>query len=149
MTGKSTVDDFISQKSLAIFGVSRGGQKFGNMAYRELKAKGYKVYAIHPEAETLEGDRAYKDLASLPEQVGGVVTVVPPAQTEQVVQQVAEAGIKRVWMQQGSESDVAIHFCQENGISEVHGECIMMYAGQAGFHKFHGWIWKLLGKAPK
>jgi hypothetical protein len=149
MTSKSVVDDFIAQKTLAIFGVSRSGNKFGNMAYRELKAKGYKVYAVHPEAETLEGDRAYKNLASLPEQVGGVVTVVPPSQTEQVVRQVAEAGIKRVWMQQGSESEAAIQFCKENGISEVHGECIMMYGVNTSFHKFHGLIWKWFGKAPK
>jgi uncharacterized protein len=149
MTSKALVNDFISQKSFAIFGVSRGGQKFGNAVYRELKAKGYKVYAIHPEAETLEGNRAYKDLASLPEKVDAVVTVVPPAQTEKVVREAAAAGIKRVWMQQGSESDAAVQFCKENGISEVHGECIMMYAVDTSFHHFHGWIWKLLGKAPK
>lgn len=149
MTSKSIVEDFIAQKSLAIIGVSRGGHKFGNMAYRELKAKGYKIYAIHPEADTLEGDPAYKSVASLPEKVGGVVTVVPPTQTEQVVRQVAEAGIKRVWMQQGSESEAAIRFCKENGISEVHGECIMMYEVNTSFHKFHGLIWKWLGKAPK
>ncbi len=149
MTSKSVVEDFISQKSLAIVGVSRGGQKFGNMAYRELKAKGYKVYAIHPEAETLEGDRAYKNFVSLPEKVGGVVIVVPPAQTEQVVREAASAGIPRVWMQQGAESEAAIRFCKENGISEVHGECIMMYAVGTSIHGFHRWVWRLFGKAPK
>jgi predicted CoA-binding protein len=81
--------------------------------------------------------------------VGGVLIVVPPAQTEKVVRLAAEAGIPRVWMQQGSESEAAVKFCRENGIAEVHGECIMMYAGQAGFHKFHRWMWKLFGKAPR
>ena len=149
MTSKAVVEDFISQKTLAIVGVSRGGQKFGNMADRELKAKGYKLYPIHPTAETLEGDRAYADFKSLPEKVGGVLIVVPPAQTEKVVREAAAAGITRVWMQQGSESEAAVKFCQENGIAEVHGECILMYAGHSGFHKFHGWLWKILGKAPK
>jgi len=149
MTTKAAVEDFISQRTLAIVGVSRRGQKFGNMAYRELKAKGYKLYPIHPSAETLEGDRAYADFKSLPEKVGGVLIVVPPAQTEKVVREAAAAGIKRVWIQQGAESEAAIRFCQENGIAEVHGECILMYAGHAGFHKFHGWLWKILGKAPK
>jgi predicted CoA-binding protein len=149
MTSKATVEEFISQKSLAVVGVSRGGQKFGNSVYRELKTKGYKVYAIHPEAETLEGDRAYKDLASLPEKVGGVVIVVPPAQTEKVVREAAAAGITRVWMQQGAESKAAIQFCNENGISEVHGECIMMYGVGTGLHGFHGKVWKFFGKAPK
>jgi predicted CoA-binding protein len=149
MTSKAIVEDFVAQKTLAIVGVSRGGQKFGNAAYRELKTKGYKLYPIHPEAKTLEGDPAYKDFASLPEKVGGVVVVVQPAQAETVVRQAAEAGIKRVWMQQGSESEAAIQFCKENGIAEVHGECIMMYGVGTGLHGFHGKLWKLFGKAPK
>jgi uncharacterized protein len=149
MTSKTIVEDFVSQKALAIVGVSRGGQKFGNGAYRELKAKGYTVYAIHPEAETLEGDPAYKDFASLPEKVGGVVVIVKPAQTEQVVREVAAAGITRIWMQQGSESTAAIQFCKDNNLSEVHGECIMMYAVGTGLHGFHGKLWKWFGKAPK
>ncbi len=149
MTSKATVNDFISQRSLAVVGVSRRGQKFGNMAYRELKKSGYKLYPIHPTAETLEGDRAYKDFASLPEPVGGVLVVVPPAQTEKVVRAAAAAGIKRVWMQQGSESEAAIRFCKENGVSEVHGECILMFAGKSFFHKPHRWVWGLLGKLPK
>jgi len=149
MTTPATVNDFISQKTLAIVGVSRGGQKFGNMAYRELKAKGYKLYPIHPTADTLEGDRAYPDFKSMPEKVGGVLVIVPPAQTEKVVREAAAAGIRRVWMQQGAESDAVIRFCQENGIAEVHGECIMMFAGKNFFHKPHRWVWKLLGKLPK
>jgi predicted CoA-binding protein len=150
MTSKTTVEDFISQRTLAIAGVSRNGKKFGNIVYREMRKHGYKLYAIHPEAETLEGERAYRDFASLPEKVDGLIIVVPPAQTEKVVREAAAAGIKRVWMQQGAESDAAIHFCQENGITEIHGECINMFAHDtASYHKFHRGLWKLIGKLPK
>ncbi|MBM3144925.1 MAG: CoA-binding protein [Chloroflexi bacterium] len=149
MTTKASVDDFISQKALAVVGVSRGGQKFGNMAYRELRANGYKLYPVHPTAEKLEGDRSFSDFESLPEKVGGALIIVPPAQTEKVVREAAAAGIPRVWMQQGSESEAAIRFCQENGIAEVHGECILMFAGKSFFHKPHRWVWHLIGKAPK
>jgi uncharacterized protein len=149
MLSKVVVDDFVAQKTLAIVGVSRNPQKFGNGAYRELTAKGYKVYPIHPEADTLEGVQAFKDFTSLPEKVGGVVIVVQPTETEKVVRQAAEAGITRVWMQQGSQSTAAIEFCKQHGIAEVHGECIMMYAIGSGMHGFHGWLWKLFGKAPK
>jgi predicted CoA-binding protein len=149
MTTKAAVDEFISQKTLAVVGVSRGGQKFGNMAYRELKANGYILYPIHPEAEMLEGDRAYPDFTSLPEKVGGVLVNVPPAQAEKVVREAAAAGITRIWMQQGSESEAAVRFCKERGITEVHGECILMFAGKSFFHKPHRWVWGLLGKLPK
>jgi len=150
MTSKSAIDDFISQETLAIVGVSRGGKKFGNTTFRELTAHGYKLYPIHPEAETLEGVKAYKDFDSLPEKVNGVIIIVPPAQTEKVVREAAAAGIKRVWMQQGAQSDAAIRFCQENGIAEIHGECINMFAhNTASFHKFHRSLLKVFGRLPK
>lgn len=149
MTSKTAVDNFIAQKNLAIVGISRDPKKFGNMVFRELTAKGYHLLPVHPEAKSLEGVPTYPTLSSLPEQVGGVIIVVPPAETEKVVRDAAQAGIRRVWMQQGAESEAAVKFCQENGIEEVHGECIMMFAHAESFHGFHRWIWKLLGKLPK
>ena len=150
MNSKETIHDFLSQRKLAIVGLSRGGKKFGNMIYKELSAKGYTLYPVHPEAETIDGARCYPNLAALPEAVGGVIVCVPPGQTENVVRDAAQAGIRRVWMQQGAESAAAIQFCAENGISEVHGECVMMFAEKVSFpHSLHRWVWKLIGKLPQ
>lgn len=150
MTSRTAVNDFLEQPSLAVVGVSRQPRKFGNYAYKELRQRGYRVYPVHPVAEAIEGDRSYPNLRQLPEAVGGVLIVVPPQQTEQVVREAAAAGIKRVWMQQGAESPAAIQFCRENGISEVHGECILMFAAPVkSFHNVHRWVWRVLGKLPK
>jgi hypothetical protein len=35
MTTKAAVEDFVSQRTFAIVGVSRGGKKFGNSIFRE------------------------------------------------------------------------------------------------------------------
>jgi predicted CoA-binding protein len=150
MTTRAAVDDFLAQRTLAVVGVSRKGQKFGNMAFRELKNKEYQVFPVNPNAEEIEGERCYPSLKALPKEVGGVLIVVPPEQTEQVVRDAAEAGIRRVWMQQGAESEDAIRFCKEQGISAVHGECILMFAEPTGFgHRMHRWVWGLLGKLPR
>ena len=75
---------------------------------------------------------------------------MPPAQTEKVVRDAAAAGIRRAWMQQGSESESAIRLCEENGVSVVHGECILMFAEPAAFyHRGHRWMWGVLGKLPR
>ncbi len=149
MTTKQAIDDFFAQPALAVIGVSRSGKKFGNHAYRELKSRGYKVFPVHPAADEIEGDRCYAGLDKLPERVEGLVLVVPPAQTEKVVRKAAETGIRRIWMQQGAESEEAIRFCEERGINVVHGECIMMFMEGASFpHRVHRWVWKLLGKLP-
>jgi uncharacterized protein len=150
MTSQTAVNDFIGQESLAVVGVSRQPKKFGTYAYNELKKRGYRVFAVNPQAESIEGDRCYPRLTALPEPVGGVVVVVPPNQTEQVVREAAAAGITRVWMQQGATSPEAVKFCEENGITEIHGECILMFAGKVeSVHRFHRFVWKILGKLPK
>ena len=150
MTPKEAIDDFVSQRKLALVGASSKKGKFGNFALKDLRAKGYKIFPVHPQVRTIEGEPCYPSFAALPEPVDGVLVVVPPAQTEKVVRDAAAAGIKRVWMQQGAESPAAIKFCIEHNISEVHGECILMFAEPAAwFHRAHRWAWKLLGKLPK
>ena len=149
MTRKATVDDFVSQKSLAVVGASRDPKKFGSMAYRALKTRGYRLFPVNPKAKTIDGDRCYPSLSTLPELVDGVLIVTPPHETEQVVQEAIRAGIRRVWMQKGAESDRAIQLCQESGISEVHGECILMFARDTAVpHRMHRWVWGVLGKLP-
>jgi predicted CoA-binding protein len=150
MTSKAAVADFVSQRKLAVVGVSRKKMKFGNLAFKELKRKGYKLFPVHPHAEQLEGERCSASLAALPEPVDGLLVIVPPAQAEQVVREAAAAGIRRVWLQQGAGSPAAIRFCEDNGISVVHGECILMFAEPAAwYHRAHRWVWKLLGKLPR
>lgn len=148
MTTKTAVNDFLNQRTLAVVGVSRSGKKFGNAATRELRKKGYRMIPVHPEAETIDGERCYPSLSRLPEQVGGVLVVVPPDQTEQVVREAADAGIRHVWMQQGAESQSAIDYCRDHDMSVVHGECILMFAEPTGAHKLHRWFWRVLGKLP-
>jgi uncharacterized protein len=149
-TDRRTISDFLAQRTLALVGASRNGKKFGNAALRELRAKGYTVHPVHPSAETIDGVCCWPSLAALPEPVGGVLTVVPPAETEKVVAAAHAAGIGRVWMQQGSESDAAIRFCAEHGVAVVHHECVLMFAEPAHwFHRAHRWLWDRLGKLPQ
>ena len=148
-TSQSAIQEVLAQRTLALVGVSRGGKKIGNGIYRELKGKGYKIFPVHPQAEKIEGDPCYPSLKSLPEKVGAVVICVPPAQTEQVVKQAYEAGITKVWLQQGAESYAAIQFCESHEMTTVHGQCVLMFAEPVRtFHSFHRWIWKLIGKYP-
>jgi hypothetical protein len=150
MTSKTDVQEFYASQPIAVVGVSRDTKKFGNSAYKSLKEQGYKVIPINPNTDTIEGDRCYPDLKSIPEKIGGVLVIVPPKKSEEVVREAHETGINRVWLQQGAESQDAIKYCQDNGMTVIHNECIMMYADHsAGFHRFHGFIWRLMGKAPR
>jgi len=144
------VDDFLGQKKIAVVGVSRKSTKFGNAVYKEMKKKGYTVYAVNPNMEEYMGEPCYRDLKSLPEKVDGVVIVVHPSKAIHAVTDAKEAGITHIWLQQGSYSDEAYRFCKDNNINVIAKECILMFVAPVdSIHKFHRWLWMVFGKLPK
>jgi len=147
---RAQIDDFLSRRRLAVLGVSRQKSKFGNILFKELAGKGYELTPVHPVLDEVRGRPCARRLTSLPEPVDGAVIVLPRARTEEVLADVAAAGIARVWLQQGSESEAALEFCRENGIEAIHGECILMFVPSTGFvHRVHRWINRVLGKLPE
>jgi len=149
MTSKKLVEEFLAQKKIAVVGVSRKKTKFGNAIYRELKQKGYTVFPINPNMTAFENDICYPNLLSLPESIDAVVINVSPDQTIKVLREAHQAGIRKVWLQQGSQSEDAIKYCEENEIECVTNECILMFAQPSAFiHRAHKWVWGVLGKLP-
>jgi len=142
----SDKEAFALAKTLAVVGVSRSKAGFGRSLFSHLKRKGYRVYPVNAQADAVDGERCFHRLDDLPEIVEGVVTVVPPSATEKVVEDCGRLGIRRVWMQQGSESPSAIARCRDLGIATVAGECLIMHTGGGFPHSVHRLIWKALGK---
>jgi hypothetical protein len=147
LTMSQPIADFSQCRRLAVVGVSRARRKYGNYAYRELKARGLDVMAVHPTLASVEGDPCFKSLAELPRAADGVWVCVRPDKAPEVLRQAAAAGIRRAWLQQGAESEAAAKVATELGIDLVQGECILMYAPPVrGFHRLHRGIWRMLGR---
>lgn len=147
---KATIQEFMTQKKVAVVGVSRNKDKFGNAIYRELKKAGYKVFAVNPNADMVEGDRCYGGLGALPEKPETVILVVPPTQTIPVIDEAARLEIKYIWLQQGADSQEAEKHCQELGLQVVSGECIFMFIEPVeSIHKFHRFLRRIFGSMPK
>jgi len=145
-----SIKSFLNSKNIAVAGVSSSGKGFGVSVLKHLRDRNYDVFPININGGNLEGEKLNTSIKSISEKLDGIVTVVPPAETEKIVVEANEAGIKRIWMQQGSESKKAIEYCKENGIDLVHGECIMMFSEPVkSIHKFHRGLNKLFGKYPK
>ncbi|MEM1745407.1 MAG: CoA-binding protein [Candidatus Nezhaarchaeales archaeon] len=121
------IREFLDRRNVfAVVGASRDPQKYGYQVYRDLKSAGYKVYPVNPNAQEVLGDKCYPSLKELPAKPDVVVTVVPPQVTELVVEECKELGVRKIWMQPGSESEKAVEYCEENNIAVVHGACIMI-----------------------
>ncbi|MCR4406717.1 MAG: CoA-binding protein [Anaerolineae bacterium] len=122
----SLISNILSNShTFAVVGVSQDRQKYGHEVFEALLAKGYQVYPINPKYEEIDGHRCYPSLADLPEQPDVVVTVVPPAVTEQVVESCTRLGVGTVWMPPGSWSQRAVEICETQGIEEVHDVCLV------------------------
>jgi uncharacterized protein len=153
---KEAVEDFLAQKRIAVAGVSSTKQDAANLIYCKLRDTGHEVFAINPNANTVEGDYCYPDLQSIPDGVDGVVIVTRPEVSEQIVRQCADLGISRVWMHRSLErigtsvSEEAVHFCREKDITVIPGGCPMMFCQPVDFgHKCMRWMLSLSGGLPR
>ncbi len=133
------VKDFLSQKHIAVVGVSDKRDTGCNLAYRKFKQTGYTASAVNPRLTSFEGDPCYPDLASIPEKPNAVFILASPKVTDIIVQQCIDLGIKHVWMHCmlgtkpglaagiSSVSADAVQKCRENGIAVIPGTCPNQY----------------------
>ncbi|MCU0372307.1 MAG: CoA-binding protein [Ignavibacteria bacterium] len=143
------VRKFLDAKNYIFYGISSNKSKFSNSVVKHLVRSGSKVYPVHPEITDMEGIRCYKSIEDVENKPESAIIFLSPENTEKVLPDIVNSGIKNIWIQQRSESEKAISFCRENGINLIHGECILMFSEPVTFiHKVHRWINRVAGKLP-
>jgi predicted CoA-binding protein len=155
VTAAQAIEDFLAQSRIAVAGVSRNAAGHGgNVVYTRLRDRGYQVFAVNPNTDTVEGDPCYRDLRSIPGGVDAVVIATAPEAAESVARECRELGITRVWMHrsfgEGSVSQAAHEYCRANGIASIAGGCPLMYGRTSdGGHKVMRWMLGLMGRIPR
>ena len=112
--------------SIAIIGVSRNPNKYGHKVYKDLLESGYKVFAVNPKGGEVLGQTVYESVAKVPTKIDLVVMVVPPKVARQVLNEVVELDIRKVWFQPGSESDQSVEYCQHQKLDCIINRCVMV-----------------------
>jgi len=152
---KDAAADFLVNKRVAVTGVSRNPKEHGaNVVYRRFRERGYEVFAVNPNAETVEGNRCYPDLAAIPGGVEAVVIATRADRAEETMRECAELGIRHVWMHrgpgEGSVSETAAEYGRAHGIAVISGGCPCMFDGTADFgHKVMRAVLTLSGNVPR
>ena len=147
--------DFLACRRIAVTGVSREPKEHGgNIVYKRLRERGYDVFAVNPNATTLEGDTAYPDLRSIPGGVEAVVIATRPDRAAATVREAADLGVSRVWMHRsfgaGSVSPEATALGREHGMTVIDGGCPLMFGPTSdGGHKVMCAVLKMTGKVPR
>lgn len=141
------IQNFLQAKRLAVVGVSHSDQKFGSVIYSELKTRGFDVFGVNPNLESINGDKCYASIAELAGKVEGVVICLPPQKAAGIIRESAAAGITKIWLQQGSQSLDTSKAAREVGVAPVEGKCILMYAGEVkSIHAFHKFFARVFGQ---
>jgi uncharacterized protein len=150
---RDAASNFLAQKRIAVAGVSRRGDVAANIIYKKLRDRGYVVFAVNPNADEVEGDSCYDNLAAIPGGVEAVVIATHPGVAAQLVRESAALGIYRVWMHrsfgQGSVDEEAVRLSQELGLSVIPGSCPMMFCEPVDIaHKCMRWFLRMSGAQP-
>jgi predicted CoA-binding protein len=154
MATKATIDLFLSDRRLAVVGVSRDGKDFSRAVLRAFLERGYDAVPVHPAGGEVEGRACARRVGDVRPPVEAALLLTPPAATDEVVRDCAEAGVKRVWMHRGAGrgavSDDALAFCREHGMEVVDGACPFMFLPGTGFgHGLHRFALRVMGRLPR
>lgn len=129
-----THSSFTDKSNLyAIVGVSEDASKWGRKIYEKLKESGFKTVPVNPKYSKIGEEKCYSSLSEISPKPDVVITAVPPKITQNVVKKANSLGIKRIWMQPGSESPNAIKYCEDNALDCIHHSCFVVDGMRSGF----------------
>lgn len=105
--------------------------KYGGIIYRDLKSKGYPVFAVNPYRDSVDGDPCWPSVKDLPEVPTIVVLVVPAKRGLGILEDAAEAGVRNVWVQPGAFSEELMESLDRHGFDWLADACVMVRARSA------------------
>lgn len=127
-------------KSVAIVGASPNPARSSFFVGTYLQqSSDYRLYFVNPNATEILGERAYPDLASLPEVPDIVVVFRRGSDIPSVVDDVVAIGAKTIWVQLGIWNEQAAYDGEAKGLTVVMDRCIKVEHA-----RFHGGL-HLLG----
>jgi predicted CoA-binding protein len=130
MDTQARIKDFLAGAPHAVVGASKNRDKYGNKVLRCYLQRAREVHCVHPTEIEIEGVPCVRSIAELPDGVHGLSIITPPPVTERVVREAAEKGIRRLWMQPGAESRVALELAEELGLDVIAGgPCLLVILG--------------------
>ncbi len=133
---------FLGARRIAVVGVSRNEKDFSRYVLRELARRGRDVVPVNPALAEAEGRRCFARVQDVSPPADAALLLTSPAQTERVLRDCIEAGIRRVWLHRGAgpgaASTAALALCAASRIQVVQGLCPFMALPDAGFpHRVH------------
>ncbi|MFC6354889.1 CoA-binding protein [Luethyella okanaganae] len=111
--------------SIAIVGASPNPARSSYFVGTYLQqSSDYRVYFVNPNADTILGEKAYPDLASLPEVPDIVDVFRRGSDIPSVIDDIVAIGAKTIWVQLGIWNQDAAEYGESRGLTVVMDRCV-------------------------
>jgi len=129
---QSVLHDF---SLIAVVGLSRDPTKPAHSVPAGLKASGFRIVPVNPEADQLLGERAYASLTEIPFPIELVLVFRPASFAPALAEEAVAIGAKALWLQKGIRSAEARSIAERAGLRYVEDRCAGVERARYGIVK--------------
>jgi predicted CoA-binding protein len=122
----------VGMKTVAIIGASSNRRKFGNKALRAFEHKGFRVLAINPNEQEVEGHRTFASVLDVPDAIDMATVYVPADAGIRVMDDLAKKGIAEVWLNPGADDEEVVARAKALGLKVVRA-CSIIGIGESPY----------------
>lgn len=126
LNSRETIQQILSEcRTIAVVGLSSDPSRPSNSVSGYMRRHGYKVIAVNPNEKEVFGDRAYPDLAAVPDKIDLVDIFRRPEEAGHAVDEAIAIGAKAVWLQEGVIDSAAAQRAIDAGLLVVMDRCLL------------------------
>lgn len=111
-------------KTIAVVGLSPNPARPSHGVARGLQERGYTIVPVHPTADEVLGQKAYRRLLDVPVPIDLVDVFRRAEGVAPIVEECVELAIKAIWIQEGIVNEPAARRAEEAGMMVIMDRCI-------------------------
>ncbi|MET9327177.1 CoA-binding protein [Tsukamurella sp. NPDC003166] len=136
----STTDDVVEKilrdyDTITVVGASADPAKAAHDVPAYMQHRGWRIIPVNPHADEILGEKVYRTLADVPEQVGLVDVFRPSEFTPDIARQAVAAGATALWLQLGIRSAEAREIAESAGLLYVEDRCLIIEQRRTQFSR--------------
>jgi hypothetical protein len=119
-------------KTITVVGASAVPAKAAHSVPAHMQHLGWRIIPVNPHADVILGERVYRQLADVPDQVGLVDVFRPSVHTPDIARQAVAVGATALWLQLGIASEEARAIAEGAGLLYVEDRCLIIEQRRLG-----------------
>ncbi|MBI3429092.1 MAG: CoA-binding protein [Actinobacteria bacterium] len=117
------IDKILAFKTWAVVGLSNNQERPAYSVADLLRLKGHRIIPVHPNAETVHGEKGYVSLSEIPFPVDVVDLFVNSSLAGAVIDEAIAIGAKAVWLQLNVIDEEGLERAKNAGLLAVMDRC--------------------------